>query len=521
MPSWLTPPDPASAAWPRQTSSWFWRLTGNPALTDAVVTLAFALLAVVVWTFASSAGSPAHSDPMADLALVITFIVAVAIRRILPPISLALATIAPLAVNLVGLFSDEELPQPWMQSALGPDSFLIGLAAVGLILFTISTLYHVTIAWAATFLAIAIYTADTFARGYPPLAIGFVVSLYSMALAIVTLVGISVRLQRLRMVQLEHLAARLALERDQREQLAVSAERTRIAREMHDVLAHSLAIIVTMADGAAANLERNPKMAAMAIEQLSSTGRAALADTRRLVGVLRTEPATANSLGGAPLADVAVSAPLAGAEFAPAPVTPPAAPPTSSSGGLFARAIEKLAREAQPAAPARQPTVAPLAPAAERAVLLGEQLDSAAPLGPAPAEEELAELVAQFRGTGLPVQFEQVGGALPEDKGLQLALYRICQEALTNILRYSPNSPSILVQLTRSTGTVELVVRNTAGSHASPMRGSGKGVVGMQERAAVYGGRVEAGPTEDGWQVRAIMHWNEAESEVTPWMLPR
>lgn len=578
IPRWLTAPDPASAAWPSQAYTWFSRLTANAALTDAVTTLGFALLAAVVWSFSSApfvgGEGTAHSHPAADLALILTYVLAVAIRRTLPLVALAATTIPPVVVDLVSRLTQQELPRPWVSSALGPDSFLISLCAVALALFTVATLYRLAVTWTATAFAIGLYAIDTYLREYTPKATVFVVLLYAMSLIIVTLLGVSVRLQRLRMLQLEHLAARLALERDQREQLAVSAERTRIAREMHDVLAHSLAIIVTMADGAAANLERNPKMAATAIEQLSSTGRAALADTRRLVGVLRTEPATAPSPVMADIAAPATPstsrpaltpttqpAPIAGggtgaapgAGGAPtvtaggatrgAPTTPVATQLAQSEalatlsaslpgpaaakrrpgiGGLFARLGEKLAGEtsSKQRLEANQ-AILERANQQEHAVILGQQPDTDVPLGPAPAENDLAELVSQFRGTGLPVRFERSGGPLPEDKGLQLALYRITQEALTNILRYAPTSPDILVRLARTTGTVELTVRNATGTGTTPMRGSGKGLVGMQERAAVYRGRVQAGPVEGGWQVNAIMHWNEAESEVTPWMMPR
>ena len=59
---------------------------------------------------------------------------------------------------------------------------------------------------------------------------------------------------------------------------------------MHDVVAHSLAVMITMADGAAATVERNPATAKQAMETLAEAGRSALADTRRLVGVLREDP---------------------------------------------------------------------------------------------------------------------------------------------------------------------------------------------------------------------------------------
>src|SRR5262249_7691251 len=71
--------------------------------------------------------------------------------------------------------------------------------------------------------------------------------------------------------------------------MAASAERASIAREMHDIVAHSLAVVITMADAAAAKVHSDPEQATAAIEQVAETGRQALAETRRLLGVLRTE----------------------------------------------------------------------------------------------------------------------------------------------------------------------------------------------------------------------------------------
>jgi signal transduction histidine kinase len=103
------------------------------------------------------------------------------------------------------------------------------------------------------------------------------------------LLGAVLRVRRAHLVALTERAARLEIERDQNSQIAAAAERTRIAREMHDIIAHSLAVIVTMADGAAAKLAREPERAEAAIQAISEVGRQALGDTRRLLGVLRDD----------------------------------------------------------------------------------------------------------------------------------------------------------------------------------------------------------------------------------------
>jgi signal transduction histidine kinase len=90
---------------------------------------------------------------------------------------------------------------------------------------------------------------------------------------------------------LEERAIRLEKERDQQAELAAARERARIAREMHDIVAHSLSVMITLADGAAATVKRDPEVAGSAMEQVASTGRQALGEMRNLLGVLRSDEA--------------------------------------------------------------------------------------------------------------------------------------------------------------------------------------------------------------------------------------
>ena len=109
---------------------------------------------------------------------------------------------------------------------------------------------------------------------------------------------------------------------------------------------------------------------------------------------------------------------------------------------------------------------------------------------------------------------------LPEDKGLQLTLFRVAQEALTNVLRYAPTTHAVAVTVERHAGTAVLTIDNEAAPGSKPMHGSGKGLIGMRERAAVYGGTVQAGPTATGWRVRAVLRWDENDEGTSPWKLP-
>jgi signal transduction histidine kinase len=103
------------------------------------------------------------------------------------------------------------------------------------------------------------------------------------------LLGANMRSRRANMAALVERAERLEYERDQQARLTAVAERTRIAREMHDVLAHSLAVMISLADGAAAKITNEPQRAATAIAHVADLGRQSLRDTRNLLGVLRPD----------------------------------------------------------------------------------------------------------------------------------------------------------------------------------------------------------------------------------------
>ena len=81
-------------------------------------------------------------------------------------------------------------------------------------------------------------------------------ALGTSALAATVLLGVTVSTRRAYLAELEERARRLERERDQQAQLAVAAERARIARELHDIVAHNLAVMVALADGAAAVADR-------------------------------------------------------------------------------------------------------------------------------------------------------------------------------------------------------------------------------------------------------------------------
>jgi signal transduction histidine kinase len=114
----------------------------------------------------------------------------------------------------------------------------------------------------------------------------------------------------------------------------------------------------------------------------------------------------------------------------------------------------------------------------------------------------IAELVERVRAAGVPVTLEQ---PFPDDAvplAYSLTAFRIVQEALTNVRRHA-GSPPTRVTLDRDGDTLIVEVVN-AGGPAAPPRPGGRGLVGMRERAELYGGTLTAAPgPEGGWRVRA------------------
>ncbi|MFE9675643.1 sensor histidine kinase [Streptomyces sp. NPDC006259] len=123
-----------------------------------------------------------------------------------------------------------------------------------------------------------------------------------------------------------------------------------------------------------------------------------------------------------------------------------------------------------------------------------------------PMTARIEELIAGFGRLGRPIEAE-----LPADLAgpAAEAVHGIVREALTNTLRYAPGC-AVRVSVRRGAGVLELTVdnappRGTATSGAGGL-GSGRGLAGMRERAAVVGGEATAGPRPDGgWRVRATL----------------
>jgi signal transduction histidine kinase len=124
---------------------------------------------------------------------------------------------------------------------------------------------------------------------------------------------------------------------------------------------------------------------------------------------------------------------------------------------------------------------------------------------PVPGMAQLDELVDQVRGAGLDTALE-ISGQVPDlPEGLQLTVYRLVQEALTNALKHAGPGARAAVRLRFLPGELHLEVDDDGtGGNGTGGTGSGSGLLGMTERARAYGGDVLAGPREPhGWRVSA------------------
>jgi signal transduction histidine kinase len=121
---------------------------------------------------------------------------------------------------------------------------------------------------------------------------------------------------------------------------------------------------------------------------------------------------------------------------------------------------------------------------------------------PAP-DHAVASVVERARAAGATVDLivEGVPAAMPG--GVTLAVYRIVQESLTNALKHAGPAPAVTVRITYQPGAVELDITDN-GTETTTAPSAGHGLVGMRERATLYGGTFDAGPSlGGGWRVRA------------------
>ena len=268
--------------------------------------------------------------------------------------------------------------------------------------------------WAGLCCVGGVGVAAFHAAPYDQQALDSMFFLCATATAAVAL-GLVVRVRR---AQLDALTDRA----EQRVQLATLAERTRVSREMHDIVGHNLAVIIGLADGAAAG-ESDAR--AEVLRVIAGTGRQALTELRRTLGALRERP----------------DGPAEDAELSPQP-------------GLA----------------------------------------------------DLPALLDRIRAAGPRISCDIAGDLDAVPPSVQLAVHRIIQEALTNSLKHAGPDTGLRVTLTVVGREFGVTVQDTGGPPGPSSSGTGQGLIGIRERAALSGGTATAGPGADGgWIVRATL----------------
>ncbi|KAK1177416.1 histidine kinase [Streptomyces sp. NBS 14/10] len=236
----------------------------------------------------------------------------------------------------------------------------------------------------------------------------------------------------------------LERERESAARAAVEAERDRIARELHDIVSHNVSVMVVQAGAAREVLGTMPDEATAALRAVEDAGRGAMTDLRHLLGLLAPSPSGEDTDQG----------------------------PGAGSGG------------------------------------------GAAELTPQPGLDRLGSLVDRISFAGLPVEVRVSGKPRPLPQGVDVTAYRIIQEALTNALRHGDGAGKAEVTVRYADHALRVEVLNTGpsvltgGAPAQPTprqrEGTGRGLLGLRERVAVYGGDLDARRRlGGGYRVRA------------------
>jgi signal transduction histidine kinase len=263
-------------------------------------------------------------------------------------------------------------------------------------------------------------------------------------------VGMAIRLWRRRAGES---AERLRLARQEHEaetRRAVQEERARIASEMHDVVTHNVSVMVVQAGAARRVLDSSPGQAREALLAVEASGRTAMTELRHLLGLL--------------------------------------APSGEGSGDA-----------AQAPAAASPPDMT---------------------LTPQPGVARIPALLSRVCAAGMPVELSvDAPGGTPPDlaPGVDLAVFRVVQEALTNVMKhagqarttvrldYGPRDLLITVSDDGRPADSAPAAAPAAAAGLRPGSGSGgRGLIGLRERIAVYGGELDAGPRPGGgWRLAA------------------
>jgi signal transduction histidine kinase len=123
---------------------------------------------------------------------------------------------------------------------------------------------------------------------------------------------------------------------------------------------------------------------------------------------------------------------------------------------------------------------------------------------PLPGLTDLDGLFTRVRAAGLPVRYERTGPPGDTPPGVQLVIFRLVQEALTNTMKHAGPGASAAVRLRLAPGEVRVEVEDDGAGSAGVARAPGGGLTGMAERVGAFGGELTCGPRQPrGWRVTA------------------
>lgn len=134
--------------------------------------------------------------------------------------------------------------------------------------------------------------------------------------------------------------------------------------------------------------------------------------------------------------------------------------------------------------------------------------DAEPALSPEPNLADLDGLLETARSTGLLVTYRTSGPTEGLSSGLQLAVFRLVQEGITNALKHAPRATRLQISIRRGQADLRVVVDDNGGVGSLGAE-IGNGLIGMRERMALHGGRLFAGPTSTGWRISAWLPMQE------------
>ncbi|WP_250030718.1 sensor histidine kinase [Paractinoplanes maris] len=236
-------------------------------------------------------------------------------------------------------------------------------------------------------------------------------------------------------------------------------ERARIAREMHDVLAHRMSMVSLHAGALEVRADAHPDEIAAAARTIRLSSHEALEELRSVIGVLRQPDAGPH-------------------------------PETLMAGEEPVEYEDSPARD------------------------LYERLRRAMPEPPQPVFWDLPDLLDGARTAGMNFEFVWVAPRASPSRELGRTAYRVVQEALTNARKHAPGAEVRVMLDGGGDRDLRILVDNSLiGPHDSPaddeLPGSRTGLIGVDERVALVGGRVQYGADGDRFRLEAFLPWQE------------